>query len=137
PAPEGGAHGTGEDARPRTCPAQERQVIGRREKGAHEDRHRAGPDGAEERVHALGAVRENDEDALLLLHAEPAEGGGRPGDALAELPVGDVHLLRVRPKTQGDASRVAATQDLGGDVRALGIRRHASLERTYRKSIGW
>src|SRR5207245_1087783 len=82
--------------------AHERKVVGGPEKARDQHRDRPGPDRAEERVHVLGTVGEDDEDALLLLDAEPPESGGQLVDALAELAAAHVEVLRLRARAASD-----------------------------------
>ncbi len=109
-------HGFAGDHGPRARLAHEREVVDGPEKAADQDRHRPGPDRAEERVHVLGIVGEDDEDALLLLDAEPPEGGRQLADALAELAAAHVEAVGLRAQAERDGSIVAAAQDLRGDV---------------------
>src|SRR5207249_7399679 len=66
-------------------------------------------------------VGKDDEDALLLLDAQPLERRGHLAHALPELGVADVDALPVRTKAQRDASIVAAAQDLRSDVEVSGF----------------
>src|SRR5439155_16098105 len=142
--PEDLGDGRGRDHRPRPRLAHERKVVARPEKRAYEDRHRPGPDRAEKGVDVLGTVGKDDEDALLLLDAQPLEHRGHLAHAPPELSVADVDALPVRAKAQRDAGIVATAQDLGSDVEVSGFvgrghreaARYSSLYRTYWKSIG-
>src|SRR5438445_8193277 len=109
-------HGFARDHGPRARLAHERKVIGGPEEAADQDRHRPGPDRAEERVYVLGTVGKDDEDALLLLDPEPPEGGGPLADALAERAAAHVEAVGLRAQAERDGSIVAAAQDLRGDV---------------------
>ena len=96
--------------------ANEWQIVGGPEEGVQEDRYGPGPDRAEERVYVLGGVRQDDEDALLLLDARLPERRRDLADASAELPAADVRALRLRPQAEGDRGVVAVAEDLRRDV---------------------
>src|SRR5947209_17841703 len=114
--------GFGDDCDLRAGVVEEKTVVGRTHEGVHGHRHRSQLHRAEEGGDELRAIQENQEDPVLHLNAEIAEGVADTVHGFEDFPIGDDAVFVVQGRSACAAFHHVTIDEEGRCVEPIGNR---------------